>query len=174
MAIRVPTSVVFFLLLASPGFGQRLPGNVTPEHYDIRVEPNLAAATVGGAVRIEVTLARPSAAIVLNAVRNQDTAPLVAALLRNRAAQALTWQLLQARWDDLQKKTGGFAGNAFIVGALSSFCDAGTFAEVKRFFAAHQVPEAERTLLQTTERINACSELAAAQSDKLVAWLRSR
>ena len=60
-------SVVCLLLSAAPCFGQRLPGNVTPQHYDIRVEPNLAAAAFDGSVRIKVTLAKPSAAIVLNA-----------------------------------------------------------------------------------------------------------
>jgi aminopeptidase N len=107
-------------------------------------------------------------------VRNQDAAGLIASLLRNRDAQALAWQLLQARWDEIQKKTGGgFAGTGSIIAALSSFCDPGTLGDVKRFFAAHQVPE-ERTLQQTTERINACSELAAAQSGKLTEWLGKR
>jgi aminopeptidase N len=107
-------------------------------------------------------------------VRNQDAAGLVAALLRNRDAQAIAWQLLQQRWDDLQKKTGGFAGYTTAVAALSSFCDTGTLAEVKQFFASRKIPEAERTLQQSTERISACAALAAQQSGKLGAWLGSR
>ena len=57
------------------------------------------------------------------------------------------------------------------IAALWSFCDAGTLAEVKQFFASRKVPEAERTLQQATERISACAALAAQQSGKLGAWL---
>ena len=49
-----------------------------------------------------------------------------------------------------------------------------TLAEVKPFFAARKVPEAERTLQQATERIGACAALAAQQSGKLDAWLKER
>ncbi len=107
-------------------------------------------------------------------VRNQDAAGLVAALLRNRDAQAIAWQLLQQRWEDLQKKTGGFAGYTSAIAALSSFCDARTPGEVKQFFASRKIPEAERTLQQATERMSACAALAAQQSGKLAAWLGSR
>ena len=107
-------------------------------------------------------------------VRNQDAAGLVAALLRNRDAQAIAWQLLQQRWEDLQKKTGGFAGYTSAIAALSSFCDARTPGEVKQFFASRKIPEAERTLQQATERMSACAALAAQQSGKLGAWLASR
>jgi aminopeptidase N len=107
-------------------------------------------------------------------VRNQDATPLIASLLANRDAQALAWKLLQARWNEVQKKTGGFAGNIVIVGALSAFCDAGTLADLRQFFVVHKVPEAERTLKQATERISTCSDLAAAQSGKLTAWLEAQ
>jgi aminopeptidase N len=105
-------------------------------------------------------------------VRTQDTAGLMAALLGNPDARALTWQILQAKWDDVQKKTGGFAGYAAAVSALSSFCDGRTLGEVKQFFAARKIPEAERTLEQATERIRACSDLAAAQGGRLSEWLK--
>jgi len=105
-------------------------------------------------------------------VRSQDAGGLVAALLGNRDARPLAWQLLQERWDAFQKKTGGFGGYASAITALSSFCDARTLAEVKQFFAARKIPEAERTLQQSTERISACAALASQQSPKLAAWLK--
>jgi aminopeptidase N len=107
-------------------------------------------------------------------VRNQDAKIFIASLLRNRGAQALAWRLLQARWDQVQKKMGEFVGNTVIVGALSAFCDARTLAEVRQFFAKHKVPDAERTLQQTIERISTCSQLAATQAPKLAEWLKSR
>jgi aminopeptidase N len=107
-------------------------------------------------------------------VRNQDAKIFIAVLLRNRAAQARAWRLLQARWDQVQKKTGEFVGNTVIVAALSAFCDARTLGEIRQFFTEHKVPDAERTLQQTLERISDCSRLATAQSPKLTAWLKSR
>jgi puromycin-sensitive aminopeptidase len=107
-------------------------------------------------------------------VRNQDAKIFVADLIRNHDAQSLAWQLLQARWDALQKKTGAFVGNTVIVGALGAMCGTRTLAEVKQFFATHKVPDAERTLQQAEERIQACSTLFAAQSGKLAQWLNRR
>ena len=80
---------------------------------------------------------------------------------------------MRERWDEIQKKTGEFVGNTVIVGALSSFCDAGTAAEIKTFFTDHKVPDAERTLQQSLERINACARGVAVQGPKLAEWLKA-
>lgn len=66
-------------------------------------------------------------------VRNQDAKLFIARLLGNRDVQALAWQLLQERWNDVQKKTEEFVGNTVIVGALGSFCDARTLAQVRQY-----------------------------------------
>ncbi len=107
-------------------------------------------------------------------VRNQDAKIFVAGLIGNHDTQPLAWQLLQARWDALQKKTGAFVGNTVIVGALGAMCGTRALARVKQFFAAHKVPDAERTLQQALEKIQACSTLSAAQSGKLAEWLNRR
>jgi puromycin-sensitive aminopeptidase len=107
-------------------------------------------------------------------VRTQDTKIFVARLLGNPDARPLAWEMLQARWADVQRKTGEFGGNTVIVGALASLCGARPLAEVKGFFAAHKVPDAERTLQQTGERIQACTTLATAESGKLADWLSRR
>ena len=104
-------------------------------------------------------------------VRSQDAKLLVAALLANRDARDLAWQLVQKYWDAIQKKTGEFVGNTVIVNALGNFCDARQQADVKAFFEKHPVPDAERTLQQTLERIGSCAALAEAQRPKLSEWL---
>jgi aminopeptidase N len=104
-------------------------------------------------------------------VRTQDTKIFIARLLGNPDARQLAWELLQARWTDVQKKTGEFVGNIVIVGALGAMCGSRALADVKKFFAVHKVPDAERTLQQSAERIEACTRLAAAQSGKLAEWL---
>jgi aminopeptidase N len=105
-------------------------------------------------------------------VRNQDTVVFLSRLLSNPDAQSLAWELLQARWEDLQKKTGQVFGSPLLIGSLGQFCDAKTQSEIGKFFATHKVPEAERTLQQALERISSCVELAAAQSPKLAEWLQ--
>jgi len=106
-------------------------------------------------------------------VRSQDAKNVIARMLANIDTHALAWQLVRERWSEIQKKTGEFVGNTVIVGALSSFCDASTAAEIKTFFSTHKVPDAERTLQQSLERINACARGAAAQAPRLAAWLKA-
>ena len=119
-------------------------------------------------------LARRTIDYILSpAVRSQDAKGLIASLLANRDVGALAWQLLQARWNEVQKKTGEFVGNTVIVGGLAAFCDTATVEGIRQFFAAHKVPDAERTLQQSIERITRCASLAAAQSGKLAAYLHT-
>jgi aminopeptidase N len=105
-------------------------------------------------------------------VRSQDTAVFLAQLLNNSEARSLAWELLRARWDDLQKKAGQVFGSPLLIGSLGGFCDTRPRSEIEQFFAMHKVPEAERTLQQALERISVCSALAAAQSPKLGEWLQ--
>ncbi len=106
-------------------------------------------------------------------VRSQDAKYVVAALLANSDTHRLAWQLARERWPEIQKKTGEFIGNTVLVGALATFCDARTAAEVKSFFSTHKVPDAERTLQQSIERIQSCAASAAVQGPKLAQWLKS-
>jgi aminopeptidase N len=107
-------------------------------------------------------------------VRSQDAKLVIASLLGNPDARDLAWDLLREHWDAVQKKTGEFVGTVNIVNALSSFCDARRADEIKTVFASHPVPDAERTLSQVIERVNACGALAAVQGPKLAEALKGR
>jgi aminopeptidase N len=106
-------------------------------------------------------------------VRSQDAKLVIARMLANTDTHDLAWRLVRERWNDIQKKTGEFVGNTVIVGALSSFCDASTAGEIRKFFAEHKVPDAERTLQQSLERIDGCARGAAAQAPRLAEWLKA-
>jgi aminopeptidase N len=105
-------------------------------------------------------------------VRTQDTKSLISRMLVNPDSGTLAWQLLQKRWGDLRKKTGDSGNDALIVGALQAFCDTTVASQARRFFGAHRVPDAARTLQQSIERITSCARLAAVQRPKLAEWLK--
>jgi aminopeptidase N len=109
-----------------------------------------------------------------DAVRSQDAKNVIARMLANSDTHRLAWQLVREQWAAIQKKTGEFVGNTIVVGALASFCDTGIAAEIKTFFSTHKVPDAERTLQQSLERINACARTASLQAPKLAVWLNAR
>src|SRR6185503_17900606 len=79
--------VVALLLVATPALAQRLPSTIVPTHYDIAVVPDLAAARFAGTERITVTLAKPSATIVLNAAEIEFDTVSVTAGGRTQAAR---------------------------------------------------------------------------------------
>jgi aminopeptidase N len=115
-------------------------------------------------------LVRRSMDLILSPdVRSQDAKIFVGALLRAPDGRDLAWDLLRQRWDELQKKDE--TGNAYIVAALSTFCDPAAAQEVRTFFATHKVPDAERTLAQTLERVESCGRFAAAQRPHFEEWL---
>ena len=107
-------------------------------------------------------------------VRSQDAKYQIAQMLSNPDSGGLAWDLVRARWAEIQKKTGEFVGNTVIVQALGGFCDAGKAAEIRAFFARNKVPDAERTLQQSLERIASCARLRQTQAPKLEAWLKAR
>ena len=102
-------------------------------------------------------------------VRSQDSKVFLGFLLRSPDARSLAWELVRARWPEIQKKDT--TGNAYVVNALGGFCDAEAARSIAAFFAANKVPDAERTLRQSLERINSCAALVSAQRPALDRWL---
>ena len=67
-AFTLTVAMAALAILPASSEAQRLPGGVTPLHYDLRFEPDLAKATFTGRAQIQVRLAEPSATVVLNAL----------------------------------------------------------------------------------------------------------
>ena len=103
-------------------------------------------------------------------VRSQDALGLVTNVLGNPDGQKLAWDFVKQHWPELEKAGGPFA-SAQVVGATSSFCDAGMRDQVTEFFNAHKVAAAERTYKQSLERINNCVDLKTQQEPQLASWL---
>src|ERR1035441_9428048 len=65
--IATTALISFFVLSSSSLRSQRLPQTVRPEHYTLRLTPDLKAATFSGQESIEVMLAEPTDRITINA-----------------------------------------------------------------------------------------------------------
>jgi aminopeptidase N len=67
---QLPTSVgvLFLLYLTNGAVAQRLSDVALPEHYSLKLTPNLQAATFSGEEEIDLTLGEPVRAITLNAL----------------------------------------------------------------------------------------------------------
>jgi aminopeptidase N len=105
-------------------------------------------------------------------VRAQDTSIFLGRLLRTPDARPLAWDLIQQRSDAIEKKDP--TGTAYVVNSLGAFCDPAAAQEIRAFFATHEVPDAERALAQTVERVDSCARFAAAQRPHLDAWFARR
>jgi len=107
-------------------------------------------------------------------VRSQDTALYLARFFDNPAARDRAWAFVKASWTELEPKIRIAFGEARVVSALGSFCDARTRDDIREFFAAHPVPSAARSLGETIERIDHCIALRDAQTPLVTEWLASR
>jgi aminopeptidase N len=105
------------------------------------------------------------------AVRTQDTATLIAGLLRRPASRGAAWTFVQAEWPTITQKLGTFQGIPGIIRALGSFCSTDEAMHVAEFFRNNAVASAERTLRQALERIDNCAALVSRQSSALTSWL---
>jgi len=95
---------------------------------------------------------------------------LVTGVLANPAGQQIAWDFIRQHWSEVEKAGGPFA-SAQVVGATSSFCNAGLRDQVTEFFSAHKIAAAERTYKQSIERINNCVDLKSQQEPQLASWL---
>ena len=118
-------------------------------------------------------LARTLEYAVSPAVRSQDTLSLISAVMRNPAGGKLAWEFVRQHWSDVEKVGGGFTSGE-VVAATNGFCDAGMHDEVQEFFTQHKVPTAERTLKQSLESIQNCTDLKSRQTPELALWLQQR
>jgi hypothetical protein len=103
--------------------------------------------------------------------RSQDAPQLIAQLLGSESSQDETWNFITSNWPAIMTKFGAFQGLPAIVNGLSGYCSAEKSDEIKKFFAAHPVPETARSLQLTLERIDSCVALKARQAAAFTAWL---
>ena len=92
MCVRVTTVCLTAALLigTTAASAQRLPDSVRPEHYRLRLAPDLATATFRGHVTIDVTLRTATSAITVNAAELQLATVTINAAGRSQTARVTT------------------------------------------------------------------------------------
>jgi aminopeptidase N len=85
--IRIGFSLLAVLLTVVPAAAQRLPGNVTPEHYTLWFAPDLREETFRGKETIRIALAQPTREITLHAAEITFSEVTITAAGRTQAAR---------------------------------------------------------------------------------------
>ncbi|HXB62244.1 MAG TPA: M1 family metallopeptidase [Acidobacteriaceae bacterium] len=103
-------------------------------------------------------------------VRNQDSWILYMLLLRHIETREQTWEYIKAHWAQTKAQLT-VASNARLVAATGVFCSAAQRDDVQSFFTANPLDATARTLKQTIDTINDCTQLHSAQEPNLKLWL---
>ncbi len=103
-------------------------------------------------------------------VPNQDSAGVYARELSNDATRAQAWRYIQANWPTVQAQFTAASGRS-VVGAAGEFCSVESREQVQQFFTAHPVPNADRSLRNALEKIDACIRLHDKQQPLFAEWL---
>ncbi|MEO6965385.1 MAG: M1 family metallopeptidase, partial [Acidobacteriaceae bacterium] len=99
----VPVFAIFLTCTPATLQAQRLPTDVTPQHYSLTLEPDLKSATFTGKEEIDVMLAQPSTSITLNAAQitfqhveiTADGKTQTASVTENKPDEQVTFHVAQ-------------------------------------------------------------------------------
>jgi aminopeptidase N len=107
------------------------------------------------------------------AVRVQDLALLIGAVLRNPAGRPATWDYVKKHWPAITVNAPSYLSGVVVFSA-SDVCDAASRDDVESFLATHQASASSRMVEHMEETMNLCVDLRAQQEAKLASWLNGR
>ena len=107
------------------------------------------------------------------AVRKQDWFRIMVMLGYNPKAKLIAWNFLKENWDDFHKK---YKGNLTLLvraleGVTSGFTDEENLSDIKKFFRAHPLKEAKRTMKQVVETIETNIKWRKRSLEEIKNWL---
>jgi aminopeptidase N len=121
--------------------------------------------------REPLLVARTLDLTISQSLRGQDTGALLSAIFDRPWARDAAWTFVRAHWNELSPRLTTFSGVGVLVDALGNFCSTASANEVRQFFTEHPPASAARTLEQTIERIQSCSQFRERQAPALSRWL---
>ncbi|MDO8522895.1 MAG: M1 family metallopeptidase [bacterium] len=109
-------------------------------------------------------------------VRKQDWFRIMVMLGQNPKARLTVWNFLKDNWGDFKKK---YEGNLTLIvrtleGIVNSFVDEENLSDVKKFFKAHPLKEAKRTMKQVVETIETNIKWRNRDIENIKNWLAKR
>jgi len=105
-------------------------------------------------------------------VRSQDSAWVVARLLRNRHVRRAVWRRVRERFDDIVATVPPVTQKSLAAG-ISGVAEADLAREVTAFFAETPMPAATKTITQSLEHMEATVAFAARETSRLGEALES-
>ncbi|MFN8544283.1 MAG: M1 family metallopeptidase [Candidatus Binatia bacterium] len=125
------------------------------------------------AFRVPAAIQRTLRAVVTPEIPTQDVAFVLMRLLQNPAAREQAWRTMTTRWSALSRRIPPLMLSR-LVEATPALREPRFAREVRAFFAAHPVPEAERAVRQAREVFRLNAELRRRALPGLAAWLDRR
>jgi puromycin-sensitive aminopeptidase len=119
--------------------------------------------------------ARAQQMVFGEAVPLQDLASFAAALLANRTARDDYWNLLRARWREVEERLGGAPMLLRrIVEAVGQLPERRHVLEAEAHFTQHELPQAKMAIAQTMERMRQDAALWEKAGPAISEWLERR
>jgi hypothetical protein len=105
------------------------------------------------------------------AVRSQDVASLLGALMALPWSSDAAWAFVRDEWPALTAKLDPFESLPGLAQSMSAFCSSTRADEMEAFFRAHPVPTSQLQLQQQIEAVRSCAELDVRERGTLKRWL---
>jgi len=113
--------------------------------------------------------------IISDKVRIQDKPGMLAAVWSSPLGREMTWTFLKQNWKFFVK-TYGQGGHLFprIISPAESFNSKKYAADIRKFFSAHPVSSAARTVEQVIEQIISNADWTLRDFKHIEKWLREK
>ncbi|MCH8351430.1 MAG: M1 family metallopeptidase [Chloroflexi bacterium] len=106
-------------------------------------------------------------------VRSQDTISVVSGVAANLDGRDLAWEFVKDQWPEFDRRYGGGGfGLMRLVSICSHFTTQEQLADVEAFFQEHPIPAAQRTILQSLERVRLNIKWLEQNGQELADWFR--
>lgn len=107
-------------------------------------------------------------------VKNQDIFYVFSSVGMNRKYNKLAWQFVKDNWQELCRRLGGAAMllGRIVEGATARFITEEDARDLEEFFRANPIPEINKTISQTVERIRSRASWLKRDAESVRRWLQ--
>lgn len=140
-------------------------------------EEKMRIATSLGAVRKEELIKKVLEFAISPSVRSQDSVSVICAVSSNTSTKLssdLAWQFVKENWSTIYARySSGFLITRLVKSIAENFATKEDYEDVDKFFKAHPVPAAQRSLQQALESIDVNSAWIRRDEQSLTKFLTS-